>query len=105
MATAPDPLQYQTRVNKRIRDAISELIDQASEDAAAHWAGRRVRFNHRWHQIDPTPTVIETHINNAYLETDDDGGDWQLKFEFIVRDPRTGRDTTITRGPHGIEFI
>lgn len=105
MANFPNPRLYQTRVNNRIHAAIDELVGKMSDDAFGEFGGQLIRFNHRWHSIDPQPAVIESRITNAYFHQGDDGGDWQLLFEVVVRNPHNGHDETITRGHHGVEFV
>lgn len=104
MAKVTDPRAFELAVNARIDEALDELVERASDQAFAEYGGRLIRFKLRWHTIDPEPTVIETAITNAYFSQSDEGGR-HLMFEVVVRDPRTGRDTTITRGYHTVEFI
>jgi hypothetical protein len=107
MVNVPNPIQYQTRVNKRIQAAINELVEKACDDAFGEFGGRLIRFNHHWHEIDRgiSPVVIEARITNAFFDQGDEGGNWHLLFEVTVRNPHTGRDETITLGPGGFEFI
>ena len=105
MANVPTPHQYQTRANKRIQAAIDELVGRASDEAFGEYGGSLILFNHRWHSIDPQPTVIEARITNAYFDQGDEGGDWQLLFEVVVQNPHNGHDEMITRWAPGVEFV
>lgn len=100
----PDPRQYQTRANKRISAAIEELVDQTRDEAFSVYGGRLVRFHHQWHSIDPW-VVVESRITNVYFDHGDEGGDWQLMFEVVVRNPRNGHDETIVLSPGQFDFI
>jgi hypothetical protein len=104
MANIPNPRDFELAVNTRIEEAIQALLEKADDQAFGEYGGRLIRFKRWWHSIDPEPTVIETAITNAYFDQSDEGGR-HLMFEVVVRDPRTGRDTTITHGYHGVEFI
>ena len=105
MATAPNPHLYQTRANKMINTAIEELVGRASDEAFCDFGGRLIRFNHRWHSIDPEPSAIEARITNAYFDQGDEGGDWHLLFEVVARNPHNGGDATIILSPGQFEFI
>jgi hypothetical protein len=107
MANIPNPIQYQTRVNKRIQAAINELVEKACDDAFGEFGGRLIRFNHHWHEIDRgiSPVVIEARVTNAYFTQEDDGGNCYLMFEVVARNPHHGRNETITLGPGGFEFV
>lgn len=104
MARVPNPRAFELAVNARIEEAIQELLERADDQAFGEYGGLLIQFKHRWHSIDPEPALIETAITNAYFDESDEGGR-HLMFETVVRDPRTGRDTTITRGHHTVEFI
>jgi hypothetical protein len=104
MENVPDPRQYQARSNKRISAAIDELVGRARDEAFGEYGGRLVRFDHRWHSIDPAPVAVEARITNVYFDHGDEGGDWQLMFEVVVRNPRNGHDETIVLSPGQFDF-
>ena len=104
MANVPNPRAFERAANSRIEAMIEELVAKASDEAFGEFGGSLVRFNHRWHSIDPQPAVIEARITNAYFDPSDEGGR-HLMFEVVVRNPHNGRDETITRGYHSVEFV
>lgn len=105
MANVPNPHFYQAYANQRIQDTIDELVEKASDEAFGEFGGQLIRFNHRWHSIDPQPAVIEARITNAYFHQGDDGGDWQLLFEVVARNPHNGGDAMIILSPGQFEFV
>ncbi len=105
MATAPNPRTFERAVNIRIQEALDELVERASDEAFGEYGGRLIRFKWWWHSIDPEPSAIEARITNAYFDQGDEGGDWQLVFEVVARNPHNGHDETITRWPGGFEFV
>ena len=104
MANVTNPRDFELAVNTRIDEAIQRLLEKADDQAFGEYGGRLIRFKLRWHTIDLEPTLIEGAITNAYFDQSDEGGR-HLMFETVVRDPRTGRDRTITRSCHTVEFI
>lgn len=104
MANVPNPRAFERAVNTRIEAMIEELVEKANDEAFGEFGGSLIRFNHRWHSIDPHPTVIEARITNAYFDTSDEGGR-HLMFEVVVRNPHNGQNETITRGYHSVEFV
>lgn len=104
MANVPNPRDFERAANSRIEAMIEELVEKASDEAFAEFGGSLIRFNHRWHSIEPWTAVIEARITNAYFDTSDEGGR-HLMFEVVVRNPHNGHDETITRSYHSVEFV
>jgi hypothetical protein len=103
MANVPNPRDFERAVNIRIQETVDELVERLGDEAFGEWGGRRVRFEFRWHEIDPM-TTIEAPITGVHLEEDGEG-DYRLMFQVHARDPRNGQIFPITRSRHTVEFI
>lgn len=104
MANVLNPRDFERAVNIRIQETLDELVERLGDEAFGEWGGRRVRFEFRWHTIDPIMTTIEAPITGVHLEKDGDG-DYRLMFEVQAIDPRNGQKFTLTRSRSSIEFI
>ena len=87
-----------------VRAAIEEALDAAEARAGAVWVGRHARFGHRWHASEDL-VVIDAPVSRVVVSASDDGSTVYIEFEFKALDPRSGRQTTLTRVPSTVTFV
>lgn len=104
MANVPNPRTYERDINLRIAAALDEIIEGEEDLANAQYVGKTVRFDFRWHPIDPSMTTIKAPITGVRLEKDGDD-DFRLIFEVQAIDPRNGQKFTLTRARDTVDFI
>ena len=87
-----------------VQAAIEEALDAAEEAAHDVWVGRHARFGHRWHASEDL-VVIDAPVSRVVVSDSDDGSTVYIEFEFKALDPRSGRQTTLTRVPSTVTFV
>ena len=87
-----------------VQAAIEEALDATEARAQDVWVGRHARFGHRWRASEDL-VVIDAPVSRVVVSASDDGSTVYIEFEFKALDPRSGRQTTLTRVPSTVTFV